>query len=162
MKIWSSYLLDNFKQLSHEPKKFRWFNSTQRDDSEHCTGIAEVMGSNPVESPEFFMFMRQLLKLSSKCEDHIFIWLMSKFDKIIWTDSAGYHLETSFLSVHLLFLINRKNTRYHSNFCLFIIHFRGFEAHIYFHFNINSLSLLCTIRLRIFTFPETFKSVKWI
>ena len=35
--------------------------------------IAEVMGSNPVESPEFFRFMRQLLKLSSKCEDHIFI-----------------------------------------------------------------------------------------
>ena len=30
-------------------------------------------GSNPVESPEFFRFMRQLLKLSSKCEDHIFI-----------------------------------------------------------------------------------------
>ena len=27
----------------------------------------------PVESPEFFRFMRQLLKLSSKCEDHIFI-----------------------------------------------------------------------------------------
>ena len=35
--------------------------------------FAEVMGSNPVESPEFFRFMRQLLKLSSKCEDHIFI-----------------------------------------------------------------------------------------
>ena len=33
------------------------------------------MGSNPVESPEFFGFIRQLLKLSSKCEDHIFIWL---------------------------------------------------------------------------------------
>ena len=31
-------------------------------------------GRNPVESPEFFRFMRQLLKLSSKCEDHIFIW----------------------------------------------------------------------------------------
>ena len=28
--------------------------------------------SNPVESPEFFRFMRQLLKLSSKCENHIF------------------------------------------------------------------------------------------
>ena len=38
---------------------------------EHC--IAEVMGSNPVESPEFFRFMKQLLKLSSKCEDRIFI-----------------------------------------------------------------------------------------
>ena len=33
----------------------------------------ERFGSNPVESPEFFRFMRQLLKLSSKCEDHIFI-----------------------------------------------------------------------------------------
>ena len=33
----------------------------------------QFMGSNPVESPEFFRFMRQLLKLSSKCEDHIFI-----------------------------------------------------------------------------------------
>ena len=32
----------------------------------------EVMGSNPVESPEFFRYLRQLLKLSSKCEDHIF------------------------------------------------------------------------------------------
>ena len=56
-------LAGQFKQLSHEPEKFRL---------EHCTGIAEVMGSNPVESPEFFRFMRQLLKLSSKCEDHIF------------------------------------------------------------------------------------------
>ena len=27
------------------------------------TGIAEVMGSNPIESPEFFRFMRQLLKI---------------------------------------------------------------------------------------------------
>ena len=39
-------LAGQFKQLSHEPEKFR--------------------------SPEFFRFMRQLLKLSSKCEDHIF------------------------------------------------------------------------------------------
>ena len=31
-----------------------------------------IMGSNPVESPEFFRYLRQLLKLSSKCEDHIF------------------------------------------------------------------------------------------
>ena len=40
-------LTGQFKQLSHEPEKFR--------------------------SPEFFRFMRQLLKLSSKCEDHVFI-----------------------------------------------------------------------------------------
>ena len=39
-------LTGQFKQLSHEP------------------GIPEVMGSNPVESPEFFRFMRQLLKLN--------------------------------------------------------------------------------------------------
>ena len=49
-------LAGQFKQLSHEPEKFSWVQ----------------MGSNPVESPEFFRFMRQLLKLSSKCEDHIF------------------------------------------------------------------------------------------
>ena len=40
-------LAGQFKQLSCEPEKFR--------------------------SPEFFRFTRQLLKLSSKCEDHIFI-----------------------------------------------------------------------------------------
>ena len=45
-------LAGQFKQLSHEP------------------GLM-VKGSNPVKSPEFFRFMRQLLKLSSKCEDHI-------------------------------------------------------------------------------------------
>ena len=55
-------LAGQFKQLSHELMNL-----------EHCTGIAEVMGSIPVKSPEFFRFMRQLLKLSSKCEDHIFI-----------------------------------------------------------------------------------------
>ena len=36
-------LAGQFKQLSHEPEKF---------------------GSNPVESPEFFRFMRQLLKIN--------------------------------------------------------------------------------------------------
>ena len=61
MKIWSSHLLDNFKQLSHD-----------------CTGIAEVMGSNPVESPENFSgSWDNCLKLSSKCEDHIFIWFQT-------------------------------------------------------------------------------------
>ena len=48
-------LAGQFKQLSHEPEK------------------KKKMGSNPVESPEFFRFIRQLLKLSSKCDDHIFI-----------------------------------------------------------------------------------------
>ena len=58
-------LAGQFKQLSHEPEKFRWLNGIRTHDH-------EVMGSNPVESPEFFRFMGQLLKLSSKCEDHIF------------------------------------------------------------------------------------------
>ena len=60
MKIRSSHLLDNLSNCLMNLK-----------NSEHCTGIAEVMGSNSVESPEFFRFMRQLLKLSSKCEDRI-------------------------------------------------------------------------------------------
>ena len=38
---------------------------------------SHLLDSNPVESPEFFRFMRQLLKLSSKCEDHIFIWFQT-------------------------------------------------------------------------------------
>ena len=93
LKIWS--FAGQFKQLSHEPEKFRWLNGIRTHDLcdanwpalncvtsklswlEHCTGIAEVMGSNPVESPEFFRFMRQLLKLSSKCEDHIFSWFQT-------------------------------------------------------------------------------------
>ena len=36
-------------------------------------GQFKQLSHEPVESPEFFRFMRQLLKLSSKCEDHIFI-----------------------------------------------------------------------------------------
>ena len=32
-----------------------------------------LKSNEDIESPEFFRFMRQLLKLSSKCEDHIFI-----------------------------------------------------------------------------------------
>ena len=57
-------LAGQFMQLSHEPEKFRTHDLCD-------AGIAEVMGSNPVGSPEFFM--RQLHKLSSKREDHIFI-----------------------------------------------------------------------------------------
>ena len=41
-------------------------------------------GSNPVESPEFFRFMRQFLKLSSKCDDHIFIWNNYCFCPYLW------------------------------------------------------------------------------
>ena len=49
------------------------------------------MGSNPVESPEFFRFMRQLLKLSSKCEDHLHLipWsVVESFDDLNDTVSA--------------------------------------------------------------------------
>ena len=61
-------LAGQFKQLSHEKRLCDFI----AQGLEHCTGIAEVMDTNPVESPEFFRFMRQLLKLSRKCEDHIF------------------------------------------------------------------------------------------
>ena len=57
----------------HEPNKLTCSQLCDFGWLEHCTAIAEVMGLNPVESPEFFRFMRQLLKLSSKCDDHIFI-----------------------------------------------------------------------------------------
>ena len=73
-------LAGQFKQLSHETE-----NSGDSTGFEPMTSAmpvqcsnqlsyeSTVMGSNPVDSPEFFRFMRQLLKLSSKCEDHIFI-----------------------------------------------------------------------------------------
>ena len=31
-KIWPLHLLDNFKQLSHEPEKFRWLNGIRTHD----------------------------------------------------------------------------------------------------------------------------------
>ena len=70
MKIWSSHLLDNLSNClmnlknSGDSTGFEPMISAMPVQCfrEHCTGI------------EFFRFMRQLLKLSSKCEDHIFIW----------------------------------------------------------------------------------------
>ena len=51
--------------------------------SQLCDFVAQLVGAlhrhrrghgfESRESPEFFRFMRQLFKLSSKCEDHIFI-----------------------------------------------------------------------------------------
>ena len=98
MKIWSSHLLDNLRNCLMNPKnstqyillstqdiswghtwasnQFRWLKGI-RTHGLCDAGIAEVMGTNPVESPEIFRFMRQLLKLSSKCEDHIFIWFQT-------------------------------------------------------------------------------------
>ena len=101
MKIWSSHLLDNLSNCLMNLKKsgdstgFEPMTSTMSvqcsnqlsyEVTQCKTGqfvglmfsrernVAEVMGSSPVESPVFFRFMRQLLKLSSECEDHIFIW----------------------------------------------------------------------------------------
>ena len=57
LKIWFSHLLDNLSNCL--------MNLKNSGDS--------IIQVTPVESPEFFRFMRQLLKLSSKCEDHILI-----------------------------------------------------------------------------------------
>ena len=53
-------LAGQFKQLSHEPES--------NEDM-----ILALAGQFKQLSHEPFRFMRQLLKLSSKCEDHIFI-----------------------------------------------------------------------------------------
>ena len=87
MKIWSWHLLDNLstwkiqvtqRESNPWPLRCRYSalaNWATKSHSRltHLTHRVESTGSNPVESPEFFRFMRQLLKLSSKCEDHIFI-----------------------------------------------------------------------------------------
>ena len=41
MKIWSSHLLDNFKQLSHEPEKFKWLNGIRTHDL--CEGRCSAL-----------------------------------------------------------------------------------------------------------------------
>ena len=86
----------------------------------------------------------------------------NEFDSTVSTDSTDCPLEKLRLLVRWLIKINRKNTWYHCNFYLFIIHFPGLEAHIHFHLYTKSFSLLCIIRLRIFIFPETFKNAKWV
>ena len=55
------------------PRVCKWFRLLNWSEFSYKLSLMKEMGSNPVESPEFFRFMRQLLKLSSKCEDHIFI-----------------------------------------------------------------------------------------
>ena len=91
MKIWSLHLLDNLSNCLINLK-----NSGDSTGFEPMTSATPVQcsnqlsytmesrsiqvtqwDSNPVESPEFFRFMRQLLKLSSKCMDHIFIWFQT-------------------------------------------------------------------------------------
>ena len=65
------------------------------------------MGSNPVESPEFFRFLRQLLKLSSRCEDHIFIWHFIHFtpwlfwSSLIWCKGHKTDVMKEFLRQRL-------------------------------------------------------------
>ena len=96
--LWKSNWHTTF--LSREnmsPTNWPAFNcvSSQLSWLEHCTGIAEVMSLNPVESPEFFRFMRQVLKLSSKCKDHIFIWLSTL---VLHFFALVLHILHSFLS----------------------------------------------------------------
>ena len=63
--IWSQYV-DSYNTGSHNTSTVDSNNTL-----EHCTGIAEVMGSNPVESPEFFRFMRQLLKIVQQVQSKL-------------------------------------------------------------------------------------------
>ena len=92
MKIWSSHLLDNLSNCLMNLK-----NSGDSTGFEPMTSAMPVQCSNQLSYEvtqwragqfvglmfsrernviwhEFFRFMRQLLKLSSKCEGHIFIW----------------------------------------------------------------------------------------
>ena len=59
LKTWSSHLLDNLSNcllnLKNSGDSVRWL-------------------SQVTQSPEFFRFKRQLLKLSSKCEARVFSW----------------------------------------------------------------------------------------
>ena len=53
---------------------------------EHCTGIAEVMGSNPVQAWTFFRLnFRNCLSCENDCDDHSLIQLLdciSRRDKV--------------------------------------------------------------------------------
>ena len=74
---------------------------------------AEVMGSNPVKSPEFFRFMRQLLKLSSKCEvmgsnpveSHEFFRFMRQLLKLFSISSFDFKHRTSYIHFFHLFCL---------------------------------------------------------
>ena len=49
---------------------------------EHRTGIAEVTGTNPVESPDFFrLFLSNCLNWKINCDDHS---SLSKFLQVVW------------------------------------------------------------------------------
>ena len=59
-------LAGQFKQLSHEPEKFRWLNGIRTHDL-----IAEVMGSNPVESPELGQVLVFVLERISALQSQV-------------------------------------------------------------------------------------------
>ena len=79
-------LAGRFKQLSREPDDSTGFEPITSAMPVQCSNqlsyevtklragqfVGLILTLTPVKSPEFFRFMRQLLKLSIKCEDHIF------------------------------------------------------------------------------------------
>ena len=98
--VWNHHSYDIPFTGKHEPNKLTCSQLCELSRLEHCTGIAEVMGLNPVESPEFFRFMRRLLKLSSKCEDHIFIWFRWILLKQLFLSPSSTWVEVK-LSIYL-------------------------------------------------------------
>ena len=64
------------------------------------------LGSNPVESPEFLRFMRQLLKLSSKC-DHL---LLAKLvvSHLLLAKLKAYGLDKDSCALFRHYLSNRQ------------------------------------------------------
>ena len=73
----SAMLVQSSNQLSYKVTKLRagQFVGLMFSRERNVVWKKEVMGAISVESSEFFRFMRQFLKLSSKCEDHIFTGL---------------------------------------------------------------------------------------
>ena len=88
-KLWGS--LVQFISQQH----FANFHSSflsQEHMCSMCTGIAEVMGSSPVEDTRNFSgaHMRRSLRLSRKCEDHCFSHLSATPHKHFFYPIWGY------------------------------------------------------------------------
>ena len=47
-------LAEQFKQLSHEPEKFRWLNGIRTHDLYDAGAVLWITSLSWVESPEFF------------------------------------------------------------------------------------------------------------
>ena len=80
MKIWSSHLLDNFKQLSHKPENFSGDSMDSNSWPLRCRCSALTNWATKSHSWEQINLLGSwdnCLKLSSKCEDHIFIWFQT-------------------------------------------------------------------------------------